>query len=91
MVIGGPPFFLDCITHTRQCDVSQTAGRPTNLFAMSLTSILALAPFEKWKLNFVGPINPPSHHKRYQYILVATDYVTKWAKAKATRKTMNMW
>ena len=33
-----------------------------------------------------GPIKPPSRHGRYQYILVATDYVTKWIEAKATKK-----
>ena len=53
---------------------------------MPLTPILALAPFEKWGIDFVGPINPPSRHGRYQYILVTTNYVTKWAEAKGTRK-----
>lgn len=43
-------------------------------------------PFEKWEIDFVGPINPPSHHDRYQYILMAMDYIAKWAEAEATRK-----
>ena len=53
---------------------------------MSLTPMLALAPFKKWGIDFVGPINPSSSHRRYQYFLVATNYVTKWAKIEATRK-----
>lgn len=53
---------------------------------MSLTPILALAPFEKWGIDFVGPINPSSSHRRYQDFLVATNYVTKWAKTEATKK-----
>ena len=38
-------------------------------------------PFDRWTLNFVGPINPPSNSK--VYILTCTDYVTKWVEAKA--------
>jgi len=31
-------------------------------------------------MDFIGPINPPS--KKKQYIIVCTDYLTKWAKTK---------
>ena len=80
-----PTLFADCTTYTRQCDMCQRIGKPTASSAMPLTPILALAPFEKWGIDFVGPINPPSRHGRYRYILVATDYVTKWAEAEATK------
>lgn len=33
----------------------------------------------------MGLINPRSRHGRHRYILVATDYVTKWIEAKATK------
>jgi transposase InsO family protein len=80
-----PTLFADCSTYTRQCDVCQRIGKPTDSSAMPLTPILALAPFEKWGIDFVGPINPPSRHGRHRYILVATDYATKWAEAEATK------
>jgi hypothetical protein len=36
--------------------------------------------FEKWALHFVGPTSPMSRKKNY--ILVCTDYVTKWVEEK---------
>jgi hypothetical protein len=81
-----PTLFNDCVTYTRQCDVCQRVGKPTSTSAMPLHPILALAPFEKWGIDFVGPINPPSKSGRHRYILVATDYATKWAEAEATKR-----
>eukprot|EP00253_Pinus_taeda_P013479 PITA_13479 len=53
---------------------------------MPLQPQIFLEPFEKWAIDFVGPFNPPSHQKAY--ILVCTDYVTKWVESMAvTRET----
>eukprot|EP00253_Pinus_taeda_P008860 PITA_08860 len=48
---------------------------------MPLRPQLVIEPFERWALDFVGPINPPSNQRTY--ILVATEYVTKWVEAEA--------
>jgi hypothetical protein len=39
----------------------------------------------KWGLDYMGIIKPPTHYTRNQYIIVTTDYITKWVKAKVSR------
>ena len=39
-----------------------------------------IEPFQKWAIDFIGPINPTSLSKKH--ILVCTDFVTKWVEAK---------
>jgi len=80
-----PTMFSDAHQYVRRCDPCQRIGRPTGTSAMPLVPILAQAPFEKWGIDFVGPIAPASRNGQKRYILVATDYVTKWAKAMATK------
>eukprot|EP00253_Pinus_taeda_P028752 PITA_28752 len=48
---------------------------------MPLRPQLVIEHFERWALDFVRPINPPSNQRTY--ILVATEYVTKWVEAEA--------
>ena len=80
-----PNLFKDAHRYTRHCDPCQRVGRPTSSSAMPLVPILAQAPFEKWGIDFVGPIAPASRNGQKRYILVATEYVTKWAEASAVR------
>jgi hypothetical protein len=52
---------------------------------LSMNPSLSLAPFEKWDIDYIGQISPASS-RRNEYIIIATEYLTKWAEAKAVKK-----
>ena len=79
-----PTMFSDAHQFVQRCDACQSFGRSTGTSTMPLVPILAQAPFEKWDIDFVGPIAPTSRYGQKHYILVATNYVTKWAEGVAT-------
>ena len=53
---------------------------------MPLHPVAVNKPFEKWGLDFIGPISPATRGSQARYIITAIDYVTKWAEARAVRK-----
>jgi hypothetical protein len=41
-----------------------------------------LQAFDKWAIDFVGPINPPGKRTRSRYIITTIDYLTRRVEAK---------
>ena len=41
-------------------------------------------PFQQWVIDIVGPINPSSS-LQHKYIIIATNYFTRWSEAKPLR------
>ncbi|KAJ9542739.1 hypothetical protein OSB04_029245 [Centaurea solstitialis] len=73
--------FKDAHTLIKSCDVCQRAGNITKKDEMPPQSISVSEVFDVWGIDFMGPF-PDS--KGNKYILVAVDYVSKWAEAKAS-------
>jgi hypothetical protein len=80
-----PYLHRDVRNFVQSCDQCQRTGAPSFRNHWPLTPIIPIAPFEKWGIDFIGPIFPVSARKK-RYIILATDYATKWVEAKATRK-----
>ena len=68
-----------------RCDQCQRTGAPSFRTHRPLTPIIPLTPFENWGINFIGPIDPMSARK-CRYIILATNYATKWVEARANVK-----
>jgi hypothetical protein len=76
-----PTLFRDTKEYVKRCDNFQHMGRPIQTNEMPLQPQMVLEPFDKWAIDFVGPINPSS--RQHSYILVCIDYVTKWMEEKS--------
>jgi len=78
-----PTLHQDVRRYISQCDQCQRMGKLTPSDEMPLQPQVTFEPFERWGVDFVGLINPPS--KQRSYIIVCIDYLTKWAETKATK------
>lgn len=78
-----PTMSTDCKEFVKKCDSCQKfANMPRQSPALP-TSILSPIPFAMWGIDIMGPF--PKARNELQYVMVAIDYMTKWAEAKALR------
>ncbi|MCO5548579.1 hypothetical protein L7F22_002039 [Adiantum nelumboides] len=73
-----PSLHTDVQHWCRACKACQQAGDHKLSYGLRFP-IFAYGPFEKWRIDAIGPLPRTSSGK--QYILTATDYMTKWVKA----------
>ena len=69
----------DAANYAKSCDVCQRTRKPSQRDEMSLVPQITVQPFDKWVLDFVGPINPLEKGTDVRYIITATNYLMRWA------------
>ena len=75
-----PTLFKDAHAHAHKCEICQVNAGRERRPAIPLQPVTIKNPFEQWRLDVVGEINPNSS-KLHKYILTATDYFSKWTKS----------
>ncbi|GJV93676.1 reverse transcriptase domain-containing protein [Tanacetum coccineum] len=75
-----PTIIKEAHTLVRLCEACQKTGNISKRDEMPLNNIQVCEIFDIWGIDFMGPF-PKSY--KFEYILVAVDYVSKWAEAQA--------
>nr|CAH66043.1 OSIGBa0107A02.4 [Oryza sativa] len=75
----------DCFRYYKGCQDCQKFGAIQRAPASAMNPIIKPWPFRGWEIDMIGMINPPSS-KGHKFILVATDYFTKWVEAIPLKK-----
>nr|XP_028945639.1 uncharacterized protein LOC114819982 [Malus domestica] len=81
-----PDVEKDCKSYARGCEECQRHEPLQHVPSVPLNPVVKPWPFRGWAMDFIGHIYPASS-KGHTFIIVATDYFTKWVKA-STVKTI---
>ena len=69
-----PTVHKDAKEFYRTYNVYQRIGKPSQRDEMPLKQQVTLQAFDKWAIDFVGPINPRGKRIGARYIITTTDY-----------------
>jgi transposase InsO family protein len=83
-----PTMKKDTADFIKSCHTCQLQANLIHIHLTSLQNMATPWPFHTWGLDLIGPINPPSGG--YIWILVATEYFSKWVEAIPLRKATGL-
>jgi hypothetical protein len=76
---------VDCIKITKSCHNCQIHDNSKHLPPVLLHPTVSSWPFNAWGIDVIDAIEPLSA-RRHHFILVATDYFSKWVEATPLRE-----
>nr|XP_028953488.1 uncharacterized protein LOC114822696 [Malus domestica] len=79
-----PDMEKDCKSYACGCEECQRHGPLQHVPSVPLNPVVKPWPFRGWAMDFIGQIYPASS-KGHTFIIVATDYFTKWVEASAVK------
>ena len=68
----------------KMCHAYQVLGDAIHIHPNVLQDMTTPCPFHTWRLDLIGPTNPPSNG--HIWISIATTYFTKWVKVVLLKK-----
>ncbi|XP_050222757.1 uncharacterized protein LOC126672848 [Mercurialis annua] len=81
-----PSILKDCIKYAKGCRQYQKYNNIQRVPADDLHSLVKPWPFRGWAIDLIGKIYPASS-KGHSFIVLATDFFTKWVVAKPLKNT----
>ncbi|CAL2265839.1 unnamed protein product [Prunus armeniaca] len=79
-----PTILKNCIEYAKGCIKCQIYGPIQRVPAEALHPVTKPWPFRGWAMDIIGKIYPAASNQ-HAWILVATDYFTKWVEAESYR------
>nr|CAN81979.1 hypothetical protein VITISV_032721 [Vitis vinifera] len=76
-----PTMKKDAAAYVKKCDKCQRYAPIPHMPSTTLRSISGPWPFAQWGMDIVGPL--PAAPAQKKFLLVATDYFSKWVEAEA--------
>jgi hypothetical protein len=80
-----PTMLGNCFEYYKGCQDCQKFGNIQRVPASALNPIIKSWPFRGWGIDLIDQINPPSS-KGHKFVLLATNYFTKWVEAIPLKK-----
>ncbi|KAI5323823.1 hypothetical protein L3X38_032896 [Prunus dulcis] len=83
-----PTMMKDCIDYSKGCEACQRHGPIQQAPSVPMNPVVKPWPFKGWAMDLIGKIYP-TNSKQHCFIIVTTDYFTKWVEGKPVKSIIS--